>query len=142
MSVSTSSKESPISPLNSIIRHLYLFPLFQGLDIDAKPNLRYISPPFFPDPLTPSALADYRQLVFINVVQGMKLIIDAMDAWEMSTSADNREYITLIDNALDINEGEPFPSVYVEGLTSLWKDPEVQKAYERGNEMALPENMP
>jgi hypothetical protein len=33
---------------------------------------------------------DYRQLVFSNVVNGMKLIIDAMDEWEMSVESHNR----------------------------------------------------
>lgn len=39
---------------------------------------------------TPSEIEYYRQLVFVNVVQGMKLIIDAMDSWEMSASVENR----------------------------------------------------
>lgn len=39
---------------------------------------------------TPSEIEYYRQLVFVNVVQGMKLIIDAMDSWEMSASPENR----------------------------------------------------
>jgi len=38
---------------------------------------------------------DYRQLVFSNVVNGMKLIIDAMDEWEMSVESHNRVRITL-----------------------------------------------
>jgi hypothetical protein len=36
------------------------------------------------------ARVDYRQLVFDNIVQGMKLIIDAMDEWEMTVDPSNR----------------------------------------------------
>lgn len=34
--------------------------------------------------------ADYRQLVFSNIVNGMRSIIDIMDVWEMRVHADNR----------------------------------------------------
>ena len=40
-------------------------------------------------------ISDYRQLVFSNVVNGMKLIIDAMDEWEMSVESHNRVRITI-----------------------------------------------
>ncbi|KAJ9102879.1 hypothetical protein QFC19_004607 [Naganishia cerealis] len=38
----------------------------------------------------PEEIEYYRQLVFDNIVQGMKLIIDAMDEWEMSVLSSNR----------------------------------------------------
>ncbi|KAG7553586.1 hypothetical protein FFLO_03018 [Filobasidium floriforme] len=91
---------------------------------------------------TPAELEYYRQLVFSNVVNGMKLIIDAMDEWEMSVESHNRKYIALVDNPPDIKDGETFPMQYREPLESLWKDRGVQEAFARGNESALPENLP
>ncbi|KAJ9092471.1 hypothetical protein QFC20_007358 [Naganishia adeliensis] len=84
----------------------------------------------------------YRQLVFDNIVQGMKLIIDAMDEWEMTVDPSNRRYITLVDNAPDIKDGQTFPLEYREPLERLWRDRGVQLACSRGNEYALPENLP
>lgn len=98
----------------------------------------------------------------------MKLIIDAMDEWEMSVESHNRvrttpspplppstsliqsgtyvlaiqKYIALVDNPPDIKDGETFPMQYREPLESLWKDRGVQEAFARGNESALPENLP
>jgi hypothetical protein len=53
-----------------------------------------------------------------------------------------QKHITLIDNAPDIKDGESFPLKYREPLEALWNDPGVQQAYARGNESALPENLP
>ena len=99
----------------------------------------------------------------------MKLIIDAMDEWEMSVESHNRvrrfmpllisvlsttyptilvdcaylqKYIALVDDPPDIKDGETFPMQYREPLESLWKDQGVQEAFARGNESALPENLP
>jgi guanine nucleotide-binding protein subunit alpha len=112
--------------------------------------------------------ADYRQLVFENITQGMKLIIDAMDEWEMSVLSSNRvksqsrslfplgllprglivtgsrsqKFIALVDDAPEIRQDQSFPLEYREPLELLWRDPGVQLAYSRGNEYALPESLP
>ena len=62
-----------------------------------------------------------------------------MEDMELKVSEDNFSYIDLIENATDLRDGEPFPMTYYEPLKSLWADPGVQKAWERGNEAALPE---
>ncbi|GHJ90044.1 hypothetical protein NliqN6_6446 [Naganishia liquefaciens] len=91
---------------------------------------------------TEEEIEDYRQLVFDNIVNGMKLIIDAMDEWEISVEPSNRKFIALVDNPPDIQEGQVFPAEYREPLERLWKDRGVQHACARGNEYALPENLP
>ena len=48
-------------------------------------------------------------------------------------------YVELVMDAPDLPDGEPFPIHYLEALQSLWKDPGIVKAIERGNEAALPE---
>lgn len=81
----------------------------------------------------------YRQLVFNNLTRGMQALLESMDDMELKLSPDNAEYIDLIENAQDLRDGEPFPKSFYEPLRSLWQDPNVQKAWSRGNEAALPE---
>lgn len=98
----------------------------------------------------------YRQLVFTNIVEGMQLIIDAMETFNLrvsdhnqvriscgrlvcSCSRINQQYNELLENAPDVRDGEAFPAEYLEPLQSLWDDPECQRALARGNEVALPE---
>ena len=50
-----------------------------------------------------------------------------------------QEHVTLVENAVDIRDGDPFPIEFLEPLRALWADPAVQRAWERGNEAALPE---
>jgi hypothetical protein len=33
---------------------------------------------------------DYRQLIFSNIINGMRTIVDTMDIWEMRVDVDNR----------------------------------------------------
>jgi guanine nucleotide-binding protein subunit alpha len=93
-------------------------------------------------PFSPQEIESYRQLVFNNLTtQGMKYLLDAMEDMDLKLAEDNLQYLDLIEDASDIKDGEPYPISYLEPLQSLWNDPAVQKAWERGNEAALPENM-
>jgi len=60
----------------------------------------------------------------------------------MKVSAENVQYVEVIDSAGDLVKGEPFSVALYQPLKALWNDPKVQKAYDRGNEAALPENLP
>lgn len=90
-------------------------------------------------PFSPQETESYRQLVFDNITRGLRYILDAMDEFEIKVSEENLHHVEIIDNAKDIGDGEPFPIRYIEPLKALWTDPNVQRAYERGNEAALPE---
>ena len=92
-------------------------------------------------PFSNQEIETYRQLVFDNLTRGMKYLLDAMDDMDLKVSEDNLQYLDVIENARDIRDGEPFPMSYYDPLKSLWEDPSVQKAWERGNEAALPENL-
>lgn len=48
-------------------------------------------------------------------------------------------FVTMVENASDVRDGDPFPIEYLEPLRALWQDPAVQRGWERGNEAALPE---
>ncbi|KAG8985752.1 hypothetical protein FRB90_004465, partial [Tulasnella sp. 427] len=91
-------------------------------------------------PFTAQEIEGYRQLVYSNVVLGLGTLLDAMDAFDMPVSDENKEYLPLFDTFSDLKDGEPFPPQYLQPCIKLWEDPEVQKAYVRGNEAALPEN--
>lgn len=81
----------------------------------------------------------YRQLIFNNLTRGMQALLESMDDMDLKLSPENQEYIDMIENAADLCDGEAFPMSFYEPLKSLWLDTNVQKAWERGNEAALPE---
>lgn len=83
----------------------------------------------------------YRQLVFNNLTHGLKYLLDAMVDMDLTISEENFPHIEMVETANDIRDGEPFPQLFLGPLKSLWNDPSVQKAYARGNEAALPENL-
>ena len=88
---------------------------------------------------SPQEVEFYRQLVFSNVTQGMKQLLDALPDMDLSPSDDCEEAIKLIETAPDIKDGQPFPQEYYEPLKGLWKDEGIQKGWSRGNEAALPD---
>ncbi|EAU93646.2 guanine nucleotide-binding protein alpha-2 subunit [Coprinopsis cinerea okayama7 len=90
-------------------------------------------------PFSPQEVESYRQLVFENLTRGMGYVLDAMEDMELKVSEENQHYIDEVIHARDIRDGEPFPRSYYKPLKSLWLDPNVQKAWQRGNEAALPE---
>jgi guanine nucleotide-binding protein subunit alpha len=92
-------------------------------------------------PFSPTEFEHYRQLIFDNLTRGLWYLLDAMEDMDLKVSEENLPHLDLLDGTRDIRDGEPFPISYYQPLKSLWKDPSVQKAWERGNEAALPENL-
>lgn len=90
-------------------------------------------------PFSPQEIESFRQLVFDNITRGLRYLLDAMDDFEIKVSEANITNVEIVDSVKDIGDGEAFPTQYIEPLKALWADPNVQRAYERGNEAALPE---
>ena len=90
-------------------------------------------------PFSTQEIESYRQLVFNNLTHGLHSVINAMEDMELNVSEENQELVHYIEDAADIKDGEPFPSEYRDILRRLWEDTNVQAAYARGNEAALPE---
>lgn len=90
-------------------------------------------------PFTPTELEHYRHLIFGNITQGMKLLLDAMDDFGIKLPEVHMEYRELFDEFPDLKDGEPYPVSYLEPLKALWADENVRIGYERGNEVALPD---
>ncbi|UZJ53522.1 hypothetical protein CBS101457_002842 [Exobasidium rhododendri] len=92
-------------------------------------------------PFTPAEREHYRRLVFINLVQAVQLIIDAMDEWGgQFDHPEYLKYLPMFTSYPDIADDEPLPGEYFEPLRLLWNDGCVQRICKRGNEAALPEN--
>ncbi|KAH9891159.1 heterotrimeric G protein alpha subunit 4 [Cubamyces lactineus] len=92
-------------------------------------------------PFSSQEIESYRQLVFNNLTHGLSSVIDAMEDMELEVSPENKDIVQMIQDASDIKDGEPFPIEFRDALRRLWEDPNVQMAYSRGNEAALPENL-
>ncbi|KAI0757461.1 heterotrimeric G protein alpha subunit 4 [Daedaleopsis nitida] len=92
-------------------------------------------------PFSTQEIESYRQLVFNNLTHGVKYVIDAMEDMELDVLDENRDLVAIIEDASDIKDGEPYPPEYHDVLKKLWEDPNIQAAYARGNEAALPENL-
>lgn len=90
-------------------------------------------------PFSAQEIEIFRQLVFSNLTVGLKYVLDAMQDMDLKVSEENVPHVELIEEPVDIRDGDPFPLNYLEPLKSLWSDPNVQRAWERGNEAALPE---
>ncbi|CAB4397387.1 unnamed protein product [Rhizophagus irregularis] len=84
----------------------------------------------------------YRSIVFLNIVQSIHLVLEAMEYYRIPLGDDdNNQYISLFNDPPCISKGEPFPIHYLIPLKKLWADTGVQKCYERGHQYALHDNM-
>jgi guanine nucleotide-binding protein subunit alpha len=90
-------------------------------------------------PFTPAEIETYRQLVFVNMTHGFTYLLEAMEDNDLKVSESNMQYLPLFENICDLHDGEPYPNSYYEALKSLWADNNVQEAWRRGNEAALPD---
>jgi guanine nucleotide-binding protein subunit alpha len=90
-------------------------------------------------PFDAREIEHYRQLVFNNLTRGMQALLESMEDMEIKLSEELQEYVEMIENAPDLRDGEPFTMTFYDPLKTLWADENVQKAWERGNEAALPE---
>jgi len=92
-------------------------------------------------PFSSQEVESFRQLIFNNLTHGLKYVLDSMEDMGLEVSPDNGQHIELVENADDLRDGEVFPPSFYEPLVALWNDPGVQRAWDRGNEAALPENL-
>ncbi|KAJ7473105.1 guanine nucleotide binding protein, alpha subunit [Mycena galericulata] len=85
----------------------------------------------------------YRQLIFDNLMRGVKYLLDdLLDMGLELPPAYTHTDVRLIGSAPDLRDGEPFPREYLGPLQRLWKEEVVRVAWERRDEMAVPENLP
>lgn len=90
---------------------------------------------------SPQEFEFYRQLAFSNIVHGMKQLLEALEDMELKLSEEMEKNAEILDEPPDVKDGQAFPMEYYEPLKELWADEVVQKAWHRGNEAALPDNL-
>ncbi|KAK0440031.1 heterotrimeric G protein alpha subunit 4 [Desarmillaria tabescens] len=95
----------------------------------------------YKNPFSPQEVESYRQFTFDNLTGDLKCILDAMKDMNLKVSEDNIDSIDVVNNARYLKDGEPFPMEYLEPIKALWSDAGIRKAWRRGNEAALPENL-
>lgn len=92
-------------------------------------------------PFTAQEHEFYRQLVFNNITHGLWTVLEALEDLDLKVAETNQDYADMIQEAPDLRDSEPFPMEYLKPLQALWQDPSIERAIERGNEAALPENL-
>ncbi|CAJ0643303.1 10691_t:CDS:2, partial [Entrophospora sp. SA101] len=78
----------------------------------------------------PAEIETFRSIVFLNIMQSMKLVIEAMEYLKIPLdNSDNTKYTTLFNETPTITKGQPFPIIYFEPLKSLWADSVFSSSY-------------
>ena len=79
---------------------------------------------------------EYQQVIYQNVVKGMKVLIDARDKlgipWGDNRNSDIGNELFKVDNSLVLDFGPLVPD-----LSRLWEDRGIRKAFERRREFQL-----
>ena len=114
---------------------------------------------------------EWRIIIFNNILDGMRMTVDAMEEFGISFEYENttvsvsncsdtldilstrrlactvpdadllQAHLPTIMQEKDLTPYEPIPIEYLRAFKDLWKDPGAQKAIERGNEFALFDNL-
>ncbi|PCH33170.1 guanine nucleotide-binding protein alpha-2 subunit [Wolfiporia cocos MD-104 SS10] len=80
-----------------------------------------------------------RQIIFDNVVHGLRLLLRVMEDMALSVAPVNAECVDILAGVQDLKDYEPFPAWCYEPLKRLWEDPSVREARRRGGEVAVPD---
>ncbi|KAG0019947.1 guanine nucleotide-binding protein subunit alpha [Entomortierella chlamydospora] len=80
----------------------------------------------------------FKEIIFSNTVQSMRVILEAMDSMELPLYHDaNRNYAIIIMSMLPQIEGDRMPHEVAVAVQNLWLDPNVQQAFQRSREYQL-----
>ncbi|PVF98560.1 guanine nucleotide binding protein, alpha subunit [Serendipita vermifera] len=93
---------------------------------------------------TRGELESFRQLVFTNLVTGMKAVIECLSEVGLDITSDpeaSRAY-QMIEIAPDIKDGEAFPEEYLHAFQLLWQHPIVRQGFDQTRQFAIPDNVP
>ncbi|KAG0311212.1 guanine nucleotide-binding protein subunit alpha, partial [Dissophora globulifera] len=80
----------------------------------------------------------FKEIIFSNTVQSMRVILEAMDSMDLSLYHDaNRNYAIIIMSLPAQIEGQYMPHEVAVAVQNLWLDPNVQQAFARSREYQL-----
>ncbi|KAI9835811.1 MAG: hypothetical protein M1838_005195 [Thelocarpon superellum] len=78
---------------------------------------------------------DWRAIVFSNINNAYKVILEAMGDFGIEMGdEENEKWVPLINLERDIGPNETLPVEYLPAFKSLWKDSGIQKAIVKGND--------
>jgi len=80
---------------------------------------------------------NFRDVIFSNTIQSMKVILDAMEIMGISVDGPNQGHKAAIDDAPTQVEAETFPADLSAAIKALWKDSGVKQAFDRSREYQL-----
>lgn len=91
----------------------------------------------------PELVKEYQQVIYQNIVKGMKVLVDARDKlnipWENPKNAECGNYILKYENNMHLDTRLFIQ--YESYLNSLWKDSGIRRAYERRREFQLSDSV-
>jgi guanine nucleotide-binding protein subunit alpha len=80
----------------------------------------------------------YKEIIFSNTVQSMRVILDAMAVMNISLgNADNEKHKTVILDIPNQFEVDVFPPEVSSAIKALWADTGVQECFSRSREYQL-----
>jgi len=84
-------------------------------------------------------LKQYRLVIYSNIVNGMKVLIDARDklgiSWGNEASARSARFVFGYDNSVKLEE--PVFAQFVPAIRALWADSGIRMAFDRRREFQL-----
>ncbi|WWD17304.1 hypothetical protein CI109_101744 [Kwoniella shandongensis] len=84
----------------------------------------------------------YREIVYSNTVQSMRVLLEGVQGMEIPVSPNNQGRWEVIMAAPPQIEGDVFPPKLADAVAGLWKDEGVQLAFHRRNELQLNDSAP
>ena len=89
--------------------------------------------------LQPELMKEYQQVIYQNIIKGMKVLVDARDKlnipWENQKNYDIGYQLLKLENT-NVVDARIFLH-YVPYLQCLWKDASIKKAFDRRREFQL-----
>jgi guanine nucleotide-binding protein G(i) subunit alpha len=87
---------------------------------------------------SPEERESFKEIIFSNTVQSMRVILEAMDNMGIQLSNEgNRKHVTTIMNLPNQIEGDQLPSEVALAIKSLWADQGVLECFSRSREYQL-----
>lgn len=94
-------------------------------------------------PYTQSERESFKEVIFTNTVQSMKVLVEAMAVLNIPTeSVDAEKAAQLMDQASGQIEAPQLPPALVHAIATLWADGGIQLAFSRSREFQLNDSAP
>lgn len=79
----------------------------------------------------------YKEIIFSNTVQSMRVLIEGLTNMGLEVESHNRSRFDLIMTTSTQVEGDIMPPRLVDAVQGLWSDAGVQQAFTRRNELQI-----